>query len=497
MKKIPILSIIALILISACLVFAFTYQTKIPAKEEFAADSAYMQSENLALNAVCDSKKLTDGKAETSFQSLKKENFYVTLDLGKAQKINSVILKEKGLNVKEFSIFVSADGEAYSMVYQNDKIEYHRLCSFDDVEARYVRLTVTKADSFPAIREIEVYYEPTRNTDDFRVTAYLAAGDVNEILADEKLTDEQKEEKLNRYFDDYDPESLTHLFHYCGVSFDETGKVFLGGDNENQADKENQLRLLLKVLRERMNPEAKISFVFGFNQGHPGRNSAMGDNRDTFIDNLIGFTEKFGFDGIDIDYEFPQTKEDFRIFNDFLIALKEEMRRQMGESSLLSCAFGTRDLHYTEEAIRSLDMVNIMTYDIMDQDGQHSSFWSCTQQAIAYAEEVGFERSQINLGIPFYGTQTEAIMEQYIYKNLPRTDYFQNTYTVNCYFDSSPTAVYFNSPALVRDKTAFALLNGCGIMVWSFTCDTAATEENSLWKAVNDAVSQFGDDQNA
>lgn len=113
MKKIPILSIIALILISACLVFAFTYQTKIPAKEEFAADSAYMQSENLALNAVCDSKKLTDGKAETSFQSLKKENFYVTLDLGKAQKINSVILKEKGLNVKEFSISVSADGEAY------------------------------------------------------------------------------------------------------------------------------------------------------------------------------------------------------------------------------------------------------------------------------------------------------------------------------------------------------------------------------------------------
>lgn len=497
MKRIPILSIITLILISAFSVFAFTYQAIIPAKEEFAADSDYMQSENLALHAVCDSKKLTDGKVETSFQSLKKENFHITLDLGKAQKINSVILKEKGLNVKEFFLSVSTDGETYSTVYRNDKIEYHRLCTFDDVEARYVRLSVTKADSFPAFSEIEVYHEPARNTEDFRITAYLAAGDVNEILADEELTDAQKEEKLNRYFDDYDLENLTHLFHYCGVSFDETGTVFLGDDNENQADKEKQLHLLLKVLRERMNPGAKISFVFGFNQGHPGRNSAMGDNRDDFIKNLIGFAEKFGFDGIDIDYEFPQTKEDFQIFSGFLVDLKGTMRKELGENSLLSCAFGTRDLHYTEEAVRSLDMVNIMTYDIMDQDGQHASFWSCTQQAIAYAEEVGFERSQINLGIPFYGTQTEAIMEQYIYKDLSRTDYFQNTYTVNCYFDSSPTSVYFNSPALVRDKTAFALLNDCGIMVWSFTCDTAVTEENSLWKAVNDAVSQFGGGQNA
>lgn len=478
-------------------VFAFTYQAKIPAKEAFASDSAYMQSENLALNAVCDSKKLTDGKTETSFQSLKKENFYVTIDLGKIEKINSVILKEKGLNVKEFFLSVSTNGETYSTVYQNDKIEYHRLCTFDDIEARYVRLTVTKADSFPAIREIEVYHEPACNTDNFRVTAYLAAEDVNTILYDESLNDKQKEVKINQYFDDFDMTNLTHFYHYCGVVFDETGTVYLGGKDVNQEERIEQQKMLPGIIRERLSTDAKINFVFGFSQGHEGRNSAMKENRDIFINNLIYVAKTLGFDGIDIDYEFPQTKEDFQIFSDFLVALKKAMRTQMGEDSILSCAFGTRDLNFTREAIRSLDMVNIMTYDIMDQDGQHSSFWSCTQQAIAYAEEVGFERSQINLGIPFYGTQTEAIMEQYIYKNLPRTDYFQNTYTVNCYFDSSPTAVYFNSPALVRDKTAFALLNGCGIMVWSFTCDTAATEENSLWKAVNDAVSQFGGDQNA
>lgn len=40
---------------------------------------------------------------------------------------------------------------------------------------RFVCLTVIKSDSFPAIREIEVYCESVKNTDDFRFTAYLAA----------------------------------------------------------------------------------------------------------------------------------------------------------------------------------------------------------------------------------------------------------------------------------------------------------------------------------
>lgn len=496
MKKIPIISVIVLVVIAALSTFAFVFQDEISAKEDFAAESAYMQSENLALHAECDSKKLTDGNADTSFQSLKKENFYVTIDLGEAKNINSVILKEKGLNVKEFQISVSVDGKTYSTVYQNDKIEYHRLCTFDETQARFVRLTVMKSDSFPAIREIEVYCEPAGNRDDFRVTAYLAAEDVNTILYDESLTDAQKEDKINQYFDDFDMTNLTNFYHYCGVVFDETGTVYLGGENVNQEERIAQQKMLLNIIRSRLSPDAKISFVFGFSQGHEGRNRAMKDNQDIFIKNLLDIAKTLGFDGIDIDYEFPQTKEDFQIFSDFLVALKQAMRNELGEDSILSCAFGTRDLNFTEEAKRSIDMINIMTYDIMDQDGQHASFWSCTQQAIAYAEESGFERSQINLGIPFYGTQTEAIMEQYIYRNLPRTDYFQNTYTVNGYYDSSPVPVFFNSPAMVRDKTAFAMLNGCGVMIWSLSCDTDINEENSLWKAVNDAVNQFGGDSN-
>lgn len=496
MKKMLIPSIFAAVFIAVLSVFTFAYEAQIPAREKFAADTTYMKSENLALNGVCENKEIIDGKVDTLFRSLKKENFYITVDLGSEKTINSVILKEKGLNVKGFVISVSADGKTFANVYENDKIEYHRLCTFDAVKARYVRLTVTEADSLPAIREMEIYNEPVRSADDFRVTAYLAEGKISEILADPNLSNVQKEEQLNKYFDDYSLESLTHLFYYCGMSFDENGNIYLGDKAEDQTVKEEQARLLVKVLRERMKPEAKISFVFGFNQSHPGRNFAMKDNRDEFINNLIGFAERCGFDGIDIDYEFPQTKEDFSIFSDFLVALKDAMNSQLGEGNLLSCAFGTRDLNYTQEAIKALDMVNIMTYDIMDQDGQHASFWSCTQQAIAYAEEVGFERNRINLGIPFYGTQTDAIMEQYIYKNLPDTNYYQNTYNVNGYLDSSLTPVYFNSPAMVRDKTAFAMFNGCGIMVWSFSCDTAVTDENSLWKAVNDAVKQFGGDVN-
>lgn len=138
-------------------------------------------------------------------------------------------------------------------------------------------------------------------------------------------------------------------------------------------------------------------------------------------------------------------------------------------------------------------MVNMMTYDIFDQDGEHSSFWSCAVQGAKYLEEVGFSKEQINIGIPFYGTQVDALVEQYSYKDAQGFDYYKNRYIFNSYYNGAPTEVYFNSPAMVRDKTAYALLNEYGgIMVWHFSCDTDYSSDYSLWKAAYTAVNQFG-----
>lgn len=495
MKHILKPSCLLLAAVIICAAAAGVYEHRLWQGGQLAAKTAYMQSRNLALDAASDAQEAIDGNNSTSFRSLKRQNKAIVVDLKEPRAFNSVVLKEAGLRVKDFSLSVSDDNQVYRQIFRSDKIEFHRLCTFDTVQARYLKLTILEADAAPAIREIEIYNEPARSGKGFRTTAYLSAGDLNSILARDDIATGEKEALVESYLDSYDLQKLTHLYYFCGVNFDETGLLFLGEKTDDQARLRENLALLLRCMRPRMRPDVKLSFVMGKSLDGPGMNRAMGENRDVFIQNIIAFANQFGFDGVDIDYEFPQTDEDFKTYSDFLIRLKAEMDLHMakGEDNLLSCAFGTRDLHYPQEAVDAIDMVNIMAYDIMDQDGQHASFWSCTEQAGAYLQSVGFRKEQINLGIPFYGTQTNAIMEQYIYKDLTNLSYDANTYSVPCYYDGSLTEVYFNSPSMVRDKTAFTLLNGYGgIMIFSLTCDTGSKEGCSLLRAAGTALEQFG-----
>lgn len=100
------------------------------------------------------------------------------------------------------------------------------------------------------------------------------------------------------------------------------------------------------------------------------------ENRDTLITNMIAFANKYEFDGIDLDWEFPLSQDEFDAYNSFLQELKARMKTEMWnkEDATLSLALATWALKYTPETIECIDYVNVMGYDILDQDGQHSSF---------------------------------------------------------------------------------------------------------------------------
>lgn len=495
-------SVVAVVV--AVAVFAALIGVCSPSRVDDKLDAAsdYMRSENLALGAEASSdgmsaSALTDGKSSTSYTARRKSGSEFLVDLGEETPFNTVILKEDGLNVKSFELFASSDGENYSRIFASDKIEYHRLCSVDPTSARFLRLVINESDDLASIKEIEVYDELPRDSSSFRTCGYVSGSWLG-TAEDTSVPREERKAAILADMSRYDMDMLTHVFYYCGGGFTADGTVYFGSPDLSDAErtaKEEGLALALECIREACGGDVKISLTLGISTGSPAANPAMDDNREVFISNLIAVMDRFGFDGIDIDYEFPITDYDYEVFSSFLVTLKERMPAEsdVGDEALLSCAFGTRDINYGEEVWDALDFVNVMTYDIADQDGYHSSFWGCGPQAGVYFESIGLPREKINLGIPFYGTQIHALMEQYIYADLQEHDYFRNIYYCLDYLGKEKTPVYFNSPSMVRDKTAYAFLSGMGgVMVWHMTADADYSSEYSLWRAIHTALDIYG-----
>lgn len=89
---------------------------------------------------------------------------YVETELAQESTINTALIEEIGNQVQYFRLQALVDGE-WKTVYQSEKIQDMRLCSFDAVTTNRIRLSIDKFrdDAVPAsIRSLKLYNEPQR-----------------------------------------------------------------------------------------------------------------------------------------------------------------------------------------------------------------------------------------------------------------------------------------------------------------------------------------------
>lgn len=172
---------------------------------------------------------------------------------------------------------------------------------------------------------------------------------------------------------------------------------------------ERRLRKILELKKE--NPELKVILSFGGADAGSGGWPEMVTNdslRMSFAEDCKRLVDQYGLDGVDFDWEFPQTPEQWDGYN----KLFRDVRQVLGNDKIVSAAAGFwgNDFDYPE-AMKYLDYVNLMTYDMGWQAPyHHTSLCRSDLSGVSTIEESldsfmskGLEYKDMVLGLAFYG----------------------------------------------------------------------------------------------
>ena len=329
---------------------------------------------------------------------------------------------------------------------------FKRIGSF--LLALFVTLT-----SFP-------YRPVSKRAEEFRITAYCVGGnfrDASKIDAS--------------HFAD-----LTDVILISVANFNKNGEIILADDfdliytNIKNAMKDSDANLYLNII----GPGYTTSSTdWNEQMDDQGNNHDIAFRSGNLEKNIKDTLDKYGFDGVFFDYEYPLTKAHWKVFDEFLISLD----KYLGDGYKIGCAISAWNTKQSRKSIAVTDLVEVMAYDIWDNDGTHASLKGA-KQCIRQMLLEGYKKEQLDLGIPFYARPVtkEAYWYGYngYYKGLDEKGF--------CVDDATGLTFSFNTYDMVYEKTQWAINRGLGgAMVWHYSCDVPKDNERSLFNAIYNA----------
>lgn len=298
---------------------------------------------------------------------------------------------------------------------------------------------------------------------DFRVTAYVVANQPDSI------------KRLNTS----NLKNTTEIILFGCAEFNEKGKIVTADYFEESLtllkSSLNGQKLYLNLL----GPESKSeSDNYNIRKQDKAIRHTLAFRSGKLEKNVKFVLEKYGFDGVFFDYEYPATLADNAEYDMFLCSLD----KVLGEKYILGIADAWGAIRHSKQALKAVDRFEIMNYDNFDENGNHSTL-ALAKRDIDDFVKFGYDKSKLDLGLPFYARPTNGEAYWYDY-----AAYYNKIDENGLYFDENVNLTFsFNTQSLIREKTRLALNEGLGgVMVWHYACDVPESNEMSLFKAVNE-----------
>jgi chitinase len=155
-------------------------------------------------------------------------------------------------------------------------------------------------------------------------------------------------------------------------------------------------------------------------------------SEDRYVDAVMAIVDKYDYDGIDLDWEYPDTQTKAagfdrlsRRFRGSLDALGKQKSRRMVQTMAASAHPATLKWVANSTLLDTLDWINVMTYDYTgdwsSHAGHHSPLFASskppgepysTELSLKHMLDRGIPANRLAVGLPLYG-RSFAVAEPY------------------------------------------------------------------------------------
>jgi chitinase len=241
-----------------------------------------------------------------------------------------------------------------------------------------------------------------------------------------------------------------------------------------------------------------VSISDGVNHTEFKTMAATAAGRNTFIKDVMAKVRQYGFDGVDVDWEFPRTDDGTHLtFTALMKELSDSLHRDAKYYLTAALTAGkyqgaVRDAIQTE-VFGYADWFNIMAYDDFSTTTpyKHHSDYNLAVTSLNYwVTTRGMPKEKCVLGIPVYGrpsgiTQSNTI---FTYKGILAAGGSSQSDSAMVTTTAFPSGymIYYNGQPTVKKKAGLAKERANGVMLWEKWQDTTGT--HSLLKAICDTI---------